>query len=232
LEGSDKHPEDVATLTGQVAGIVKRQRDLGIDCVGDGEFWTGRNFRFYGQQLSGITSRELRPGERASGRESTRERGAFPKLYADMDRVGTVFCVPGEQPRHFPATDKMVATGPIKGRATDAIRREITVFKEALAAVGGVEEAFICVFAPGWLDHFIYDEYYNNDEEFVFALAEAMREEYRAVVDAGFILQIDDPGMATSWDMINPALTTDEYRSCRKRKRGGGNRLRARQPRA
>src|SRR5262249_16962019 len=78
-------------------------------------------------------------------------------------------------------------------------------------SVGGVEEAFICVFAPSWLDHFIYDEYYNNDEEFVFALAEAMREEYRAVVDAGFILQIDDPGVATSWDMIRPAPTIQQY---------------------
>jgi 5-methyltetrahydropteroyltriglutamate--homocysteine methyltransferase len=211
-ERADKPTEELATLTSQVAGIVKRQRDLGIDCVGDGEFWNGRHFRFYGQQLSGITTRELRPGERASGRESTRERDTFPKLYADMDRVGTAFCVPGEQPRFFPAKDKMVVTGPIKGLATDVIRREIKVFKEALAAVGGVEEAFICVLAPGWLDHFIYDEYYNNEAEFVFALAEAMREEYRAVVEAGFILQIDDPGMATSWDMIKPAPTIDEYR--------------------
>jgi len=210
-QGAAKPAEDMAALTSRVAGIVKRQRDLGIDCVGDGEFWTGRHFRFYGQQLSGITSRELRPGERASGRESTRERDAFPKLYADMDRVGTAFCVPGEQPRFFPAKDKMVVTEPIKCRATDAIQREIKVFKEALAAVGGVEEAFICVYAPGWLDHFIYDEYYNDDEKFVFALADAMREEYRAVVDAGFILQIDDPGMATSWDMISPAPTIDEY---------------------
>ena len=211
-QGAAKPAEDMAALTSRVAGIVKRQRDLGIDCVGDGEFWTGRHFRFYGQQLSGITSRELRPGERASGRESTRERDAFPKLYADMDRVGTAFCVPGEQPRFFPAKDKMVVTEPIKCRATDAIQREIKVFKEALAAVGGVEEAFICVYAPGWLDHFIYDEYYNDDEKFVFALADAMREEYRAVVDAGFILQIDDPGVVDWWDMLKPALSVEAYR--------------------
>jgi 5-methyltetrahydropteroyltriglutamate--homocysteine methyltransferase len=211
-ESANQPVGDIATLTSQVTAIVKRQRDVGIDCVGDGEFWNGRHFRFYGQQLSGVTSRQLRPGERASGRESTRERDAFPKLYGDMDRVGTAFCVPGEQPRFFPSKEKMVVAGPIKGRATDAIRREISVFKDALAAVGGVEEAFICVYAPGWLDHFICDEYYNNDEAFVFALAEAMREEYRAVIDAGFILQIDDPGVATSWDMIKPAPTMDEYR--------------------
>ena len=128
-----------------------------------------------------------------------------------MDRVGTMFCVPGEEPRFSPPT-KMVVTGPIKGRATDAIRREIGVFKEALNAAGGAEEAFICVFAPGWLDHHIFDEYYGDDEEFVFALADALREEYRAVVDAGFILQIDDPGVATSWDMIKPEPTVAEYR--------------------
>jgi 5-methyltetrahydropteroyltriglutamate--homocysteine methyltransferase len=68
------------------------------------------------------------------------------------------------------------------------------------------------VFAPGWLDHFIYDEHYGNEEEFVFALADAMREEYRAVVDAGFILQIDDPGVVTSWDMIKPEPSVQDYR--------------------
>jgi 5-methyltetrahydropteroyltriglutamate--homocysteine methyltransferase len=122
-----------------------------------------------------------------------------------------MFCVPGEEPRFSPPT-KTIVTGPIKGRATEAIRREIDVFKAALAAAGGAEEAFICVFAPGWLDHHIFDEYYGNDEAFVFALADALREEYRAVVEAGFILQIDDPGVMTSWDMIKPEPTIAEYR--------------------
>src|SRR5580704_13093168 len=174
----------------QVVEVIKKQVHIGIDCVGDGEFWNGRNFLYYGQQFSGVTARELRPGERGSGREETRERDAFPKLYEDMDRVGTAFCVPGEEPRFFPSQKKMVVTGPIKGRATDAVRREIDVFKEALKVAGGAEEAFICVFA----------------------LADAMREEYRAVVDAGFILQIDDPGVVTSWDMIKPEPSVQDYR--------------------
>jgi 5-methyltetrahydropteroyltriglutamate--homocysteine methyltransferase len=203
--------EDSDTLLSEVTALIRKQMQLGIDCVGDGEFWNGRNFQYYGQQLSGITARPLRPGERGSGRESTRERDTFPKLYADMDRVGTTFCVPGEEPRVSPPT-KMFVTGPIRGRASDAIRREINVFKEALKAAGGDEEAFICVYAPGWLDHFIFNEHYATDEEFVFALADAMGEEYRAVVDAGFILQIDDPGVVTSWDMIKPAPTLAEYR--------------------
>jgi len=198
-------------VTHQVAAVIRKQVQLGLSCVGDGEFWNGRNFQYYAQQFGGVTARPLRPGERGSGREATRERDTFPKLYADMDRAGTMFCVPGEEPRFSPPS-RMVATGPIKGRATDAIRREIDVFNEALKAAGGAEEAFICVFAPGWLDHHIFNEHYASDEEFVFALADAMREEYRAVVDAGFILQIDDPGVMTSWDMIKPEPTIAEYR--------------------
>jgi len=203
--------EDTSLLIRQVADVIKKQVDLGISCVGDGEFWNGRNFAYYAQQFGGVTTRPLKLGEKGSGREDTRERDTFPKLYADMDRVGTMFCVPGEEPRFSPPS-KMVLTGPLKGRATDAMRREVSVFKEALKAAGGADEAFICVFAPGWLDHHIYNEYYATDEEFVFAIADALREEYSAVTDAGFVLQIDDPGVATSWDMIKPQPLVAEYR--------------------
>jgi len=68
------------------------------------------------------------------------------------------------------------------------------------------------VFAPGWLDHFIFNEYYKTEEEFLFALADALREEYRAVVAAGFVLQIDDPGLPDWWDMLKPEPTVEAYR--------------------
>src|SRR6202451_4841434 len=119
---------DAEDLTEQLAEVIRKQVQLGLSCVGDGEFWNGRNFQYYAGQFEGITMRPLRSGERASGREATRERDTFPKLYADMDRVGTMFCVPGEEPRFSPPT-KTVVAGPIKGRATEAIRREIDVFK-------------------------------------------------------------------------------------------------------
>src|ERR1700739_3930446 len=128
-----------------------------------------------------------------------------------MDCVGTMCCGPGEQPR-LSSPHKLIVTGPIKGRATDAIKREIEAFKAALNAAGGANEAFICVYAPGWLDHHIFNEHYASDEEFVFALADALRDEYRAVVDGGFILQIDDPGVMTSWEMIKPEPSLAEYR--------------------
>jgi 5-methyltetrahydropteroyltriglutamate--homocysteine methyltransferase len=68
------------------------------------------------------------------------------------------------------------------------------------------------VLAPGWLDHFIFNEYYKTEEEFLFALADALREEYRAVVAAGFVLQIDDPGLPDWWDMLKPEPTIEAYR--------------------
>jgi len=66
--------------------------------------------------------------------------------------------------------------------------------------------------APGWLDHFIFNEYYPTEEEFLFALADAVHEEYRAVVAAGFVLQIDDPGLPDWWDMLKPEPTVESYR--------------------
>jgi 5-methyltetrahydropteroyltriglutamate--homocysteine methyltransferase len=93
------------------------------------------------------------------------------------------------------------------------VKRDIELFKSSLAASGvKPEETFMCVLAPGWLEHFFYNEYYKNDEEYLFALAEAIGEEYRAVVDAGFILQLDDPGLPDTYDMIVPNPTIEEYR--------------------
>jgi 5-methyltetrahydropteroyltriglutamate--homocysteine methyltransferase len=122
-----------------------------------------------------------------------------------------LFFVPGEKPMP-PMTERVVARGPVKSKGPAAINRQIDAFKAAIARAGvPVEEAFIPVLAPGWLDHFIFNEYYKTEEEFVFALAEAIGEEYRAVVAAGFVLQIDDPGLPDWWDMIKPAPTVQAY---------------------
>jgi 5-methyltetrahydropteroyltriglutamate--homocysteine methyltransferase len=70
----------------------------------------------------------------------------------------------------------------------------------------------MCVLAPGWLEHFFYNEHYKTDEEYLFALADAMKHEYKAVVDAGFILQLDDPGLPDTYDMIVPNPSIPDYR--------------------
>jgi 5-methyltetrahydropteroyltriglutamate--homocysteine methyltransferase len=195
-----------------VADAIKRQVAIGIDCVGDGEYWAGLGQKWYDQQMSGLSTRPLKPGEVAAMRESTRERDVFRTLYADMDRVGTIACIPGERPIP-PARERVIVSGPVKSKGTAVTQRQLECFKAAIARAGvAVDEAFVPALAPGWLDHFIYNEYYKTDEEFVYALANAMSDKYHAIVDAGFVLQIDDPGIATSWDMIKPQPSMADYR--------------------
>jgi len=203
---------DPATIEAGIDHVVRKQCDIGIDCIGDGEFWKARNFAYYSRHLTGLATRPLRPGETGSTRTFTRERDEFAQFYKDLDATGTIFHVPGEKPMP-PERERMIATGPVKSKGTAALAQEIETFKAAVARAGrAVDETFFCVIAPGWLDHFIYNEYYKTDEEFIFALAEALREEYLAVVNAGFILQIDDPGVVDWWDMLKPALSVEEYR--------------------
>ena len=195
-----------------IAETVKKQVEIGIDCINDGEFWTARSLAHYAAHFTGLEARPVKLGEPPTTRHSTRERDEFRDFYADMDKLGTLFFVPGEKPMP-PMTERVIARGPVKSRGPQAINREIDAFKAAIDRSGSkVEEAFIAVLAPGWLEHFIFNEYYNTDEEFLFALAEAVREEYRAVVSAGFVLQIDDPGLPDWWDMIKPEPTVEEYR--------------------
>ena len=178
---------------GGIDQVVRRQLDIGIDCIGDGEFWKVRDFIYYSRHLTGLETRPLRPGETGSTRTFTRERDEFAQFYKDFDKAGTIFYVPGEKPMG-PERERTVATGPISRRAPRALAQEIAAFKARSPRAGGRGRDVLLRLAPGWLDHFIYNEYYKTDEEYVFALAEAMREEYCAIVDAGFILQIDDPG--------------------------------------
>jgi 5-methyltetrahydropteroyltriglutamate--homocysteine methyltransferase len=195
-----------------IAETVKKQVGIGIDCINDGEFWTARGLAHYAAHFTGLEARPVQPGEPPTTRHSTRERDEFRDFYAAMDKLGTMFFVPGERPMS-PMTERVVARGPVKSRGPEAINREIDAFKAAIDRSGAkIEEAFIAVLAPGWLDHFIFNEYYKTEEEFVFALAEAIGEEYRAVVSAGFVLQIDDPGLPDWWDMIKPEPTVEAYR--------------------
>ena len=203
---------DPAAIADGIADVVAKQLDAGIDCIGDGEFWKARDFIYYSRHLTGIERRQLKPGETGSTRTNTRERDEFAQFYQDSDKAGTIFYVPGERPTP-PERECTVATGPIKSKGTAALAQEIAAFKTGLATAGrAVDETFFCVIAPGWLDHFIYNEYYKTEEEFIFALAEVLREEYLAIVKAGFILQIDDPGLVDWWDMLKPALSVEDYR--------------------
>ena len=113
---------DPATIADGIAHGVRKQLDIGIDCIGDGEFWKARDFIYYSRHLTGIERRPLKPGETGSTRTNTRERDEFAQFYKDSDKAGTIFYVPGEKPTP-PERECTVATGPIKSKGTARSRR-------------------------------------------------------------------------------------------------------------
>jgi 5-methyltetrahydropteroyltriglutamate--homocysteine methyltransferase len=110
-------------------------------------------------------------------------------------------------------SERVIVSGPISYIGQVEVAADIERMKRALDAAGlKASDAFMCVLAPGWLEHFFFNEYYKTDEEYLFALADAIGHEYRAIVNAGFTLQIDDPALPDTYDMIVPAPPIDEYR--------------------
>src|SRR5260221_442315 len=120
-----------------------------------------------------------------------RDRTMFASAYNDPESGITT----GPRP---PAP---VCVAPLTYAGHEMIRADIANFQAALKAAG-VAEGFMTAVAPGSCSR-IGNRHYKNDDEFLFACAEAMREEYKAIVDAGIILQLDDPALAENWDMVN-----------------------------
>lgn len=184
-----------------IGDVVDHQIAMGLDVISDGELGRRRDFAYYSKRMGGIEQRELREGEVGATVFKSRERDAFPGYYSEVD---------GKRPAVARPT-RIVCTGPLESKSLDTLHAEIATFQNALAGKDGVE-AFFPVIAPGWLDHFIFNEHYSKEDDFIEALAEVMRPEYEAVVNAGLILQIDDPGICDSWPTIYPKPSIDEYR--------------------
>jgi len=199
--GGSVDPAALASqLPGAVLYVVRKQAEAGIDVISDGEVGkVGFGIAYYGQRLTGLTSRKVGPGEPGWMSLRTGERIEFAEFYQQLSWV-----TPPE---------RVICSGPVTFIGRDEIRKDIELFKAALAeAHVRAEDVFMCVLAPGWLEHFFHNEHYANDEQFLFALADAMKHEYKAVVDAGFILQIDDPALPDTYDMIVPLPSIEEYR--------------------
>jgi 5-methyltetrahydropteroyltriglutamate--homocysteine methyltransferase len=208
-----------ATLSGAVMDAVRRQHQLGIDVPGDGEFGKamgqrvnyGSWWRYSWQRLAGIepgaqTLYEMMPQRSRPGEivltsfGDRRDRSQFAAAYNDPESGITT----GPRP---PAP---VCVAPLAYAGHDMIKADIANFKAALQAAG-IEEGFMTAVAPGSCSR-IGNRYYKTEAEFLYACAEAMREEYRAIVDAGVILQLDDPALAENWDMVNPEPDVADYR--------------------
>jgi 5-methyltetrahydropteroyltriglutamate--homocysteine methyltransferase len=171
-----------------VNDCVRRQVDCGIDIVADGEQSKPGFFTYVAERLAGF---EPRPGKKVPFFDA--ERAAFPEYYQEyFARAMTGGAVAPVVP--------MVCTGPVSYRGEAALRRDIDNLKAALAA-SGARSAFMPSVAPSGAGT---NEHYKSEEEFFFAVADAMRNEYRAIVDAGLTLQIDDPFMTDLF--ADPAL--------------------------
>jgi len=207
------------TLRAAVGAVVRHQKDLGIDIPGDGEFgkpttlrvnygpwWRYSFLRMSGLEPGGLSLYEMPP--RRSGPEEVvltsfadrRDRTRFAAAYAD----------PASGITTGPRPPSPVCVGSLRYTGQEAIAADIANFKAGLAAAG-VAEGFMTAVAPGSA-YRIPNTYYKSDEEFLYAWAEALREEYKAILDAGLVLQLDDPAVADNWDMVNPEPSVAAYK--------------------
>jgi len=207
-------------LRSSVAEVVRLQKQAGIAIPGDGEFgksmghkvnyraWWSYSFQRLGGLELGTTGLYDMPAQRSRPNEvvltsfaDRRDRVRFAAAYADPDSGITT----GPRPALWP-----VCVGRLTYTGQAAVQSDIANFKAALHAAG-VQEGFMTSIAPGSASR-IANRYYKTEEEFLFACADAMREEYKAIVDAGLVLQLDDPAIAENWDMVNPEPAVADYK--------------------
>jgi 5-methyltetrahydropteroyltriglutamate--homocysteine methyltransferase len=186
-------------LAQSVAEVVAQQAAAGIDVISDGEFGKSISWSQYVlERLSGFERRPVKPGANPFTRGADRQR--FPEFYAELDAH-----------EGLATTKDAVCVGPVAYTGQAALTRDIGNFKAALGGVK-VEEAFLPVAAPASVIPDRKNEYYKTDEECLVAIGEAMRTEYRMIVDAGFLLQLDDARAAVAYDRMVPPARFDDYR--------------------
>ena len=197
-------------LSRAVADVVRLQRDIGLDVVNEGEYTKGGDWLGYLEhRFSGFE--EVAPQTGPALIAQGRDREAFAEFYAYASQRGVLFYEPGHQIAQRRPT--YACTGPIAFVGHEALRQEIETF--AAVASG---ETFLTSTAPASIEVYRRNLFYKTEEEYVFALAEAMAVEYRAIVDAGFVLQIDDAWLPALWDRIGVVMGLDAFlKRCRVR---------------
>jgi 5-methyltetrahydropteroyltriglutamate--homocysteine methyltransferase len=202
LDRMDGKPVDEAAYAARVRQAVKdtvrEQVAAGLDIVNDGEMGKPSFITYAAQRLDGLEKRE---GNRPSPFANTRETRDFPDYYQSAV---------AEQVSARRRRALMVCAGPIKYKGQAALKAELDNLKAALEG-SGATEAFVAAIAPSNIETTTPNEHYKSAEEYVFAIADAMREEYKAIVDAGFLLQIDDPFLVTYY-IMRPDLSVAECR--------------------
>ncbi len=201
-----------ARVVEAVDSVVRQQAEVGLDVISDGEMSKTSFLGYTDERLSGFVtttaptdpSAAMTGGTWARRVDSRREWRAFREYYAEY--------LPREMPL---ASAPSVCEGPVAYKGQAMLERDLATFKAALQGVD-VAEAFVPAIAPAMVGRG-QNRYYPSEEAYIFAIAEALRTEYRAIVDAGFILQIDDPGLGETWDMLIPPPPLEDYRKMQAR---------------
>jgi 5-methyltetrahydropteroyltriglutamate--homocysteine methyltransferase len=190
-----------ACLKRAVADVVRQQAAVGVDVISDGEFGKSISWSQYAlERLSGFERRPIKPGSKNPFMRGV-DREKFAEFYAELDAREQVA-----------TTTEAVCVGPISYTGQAELQRDIDNFKAALAGVK-VEEAFLPVAAPASVIPDRKNEYYKSEEELIRAIGAAMRTEYKMIIDAGFVLQLDDARAAVTYDRMVPPKSFADYRN-------------------
>lgn len=201
----------VAKLPKAVEEVVRHQIEVGVDVVNDGELSKrtegGGGFTYYAmQRLSGLHHLDV-PIEQSPARMRNitgRDAKDYPGFHAR--RFGAITNTSQALRRRAPAVVAREALGYI---GQEKVASDIANLKAAIA--GTDVEGYLPAVAPGTIEHWLFNEHYKDDEEMLFAVADVMHDEYKAITDSGLIVQVDDPDLPDGWQMF-PDMTVDEYR--------------------
>jgi 5-methyltetrahydropteroyltriglutamate--homocysteine methyltransferase len=196
-------------LASAVAEVVRHQADTGIDFVNDGEL-SKLNFSHYARErLSGLEQPAAGAAPPSSRNIIARDARDYPEFHALGGGRSRRAMLPAIRGGHV--NPAVMCTGPIGYVGQQAAAIDIANMKRALQSGGLAVDGFLPAIAPGTIEHWLFNQHYRTDEEFLFSIADAMRSEYKAITDAGLILQIDDPDLPDGWQMF-PEMSVDDYR--------------------
>ncbi len=201
--GRNSDPDALdAKVRAEVADVVRKQLACGVDIVNDGELGKTNFNNYCLERLEGFESRPYVEGKSPKSLTiGARDARKFPAYFSGALAGFARFQTP---------TAQTFCNAPLKYAGHAGLRTDIDNFRAALSGVKA-EGAFLPANTPGTIEHWMFNDFYGSDEEFLFAIADCMAEEYKAIVEAGFELQIDDPDLPDGW-LMYPDMSVAQYR--------------------
>jgi 5-methyltetrahydropteroyltriglutamate--homocysteine methyltransferase len=199
-------PEYDSMLPGAVRDVVAKQRQIGIDVINEGEYAKAGDWLSFIEPRFGGFTPATRPAGEVPIILQGKDRADFADFYEYATERGVLFYEPGGQIRT--RRPYWVCTGPVTYTGQADLAREIAMLRDA----AGTEDTFLTSTAPASLEVYRRNDYYKTEEEYVFAIADALRVEYQTIVDAGFILQVDDAWLPALWDRIGMQMGLEAFR--------------------